>query len=279
MNIQFFIVDKKQVESLQLRAKKIRRDLTEMLYIAGSGHWGGALGMADIMSVLFFGNVLKYNPKNPEWKERDRFILSNGHVVAVYYAILEEAGFLGDKKAQLRKIGSPFQGHPSHLHLEVVETSTGALGQGIGVAAGKALALKLKKSNSRVFCITSDGEHEEGSVWEAVGFAGKHHLDNLIFVLDRNHLQISGTTEEVSNLGNIALRYRDLGWEVHEVNGHDIAKIIKTFNLINNKNKKPKLIIARTVMGKGVKFIENDYHYHGRAPNEEEYVKAMEELK
>jgi len=268
-------------------------DLTEMLFRAGSGHWGGSLGMADVFAVLFFGGILKYNPKKPDWVERDRFILSNGHIAPVYYAVLEEAGFFGDKKAQLRRTGSPLQGHPSHIHIEAVETSTGSLGQGVGVAVGKALALKLKKIDSRVFCVCSDGEHEEGSTWEAVASAGKFKLDNLIFILDRNHLQISGTTEEVDNLGNIANRYRDLGWEVYEVNGHDIPKILKVFSAIKaprglpmgshrvlrDKNPKPKLIIAKTIMGKGVKFIENDYHYHGRAPNEEEYNKAMELLK
>ncbi|MDD5731275.1 MAG: transketolase [Patescibacteria group bacterium] len=272
-------MNKKQIEELQIRAKRIRRELTEMLYNAGSGHWGGSLGMADIFAVLFFGGVLKYNPKKPDWVERDRFILSNGHIAPVYYTVLEQAGFFGDKKAQLRRTGSPLQGHPSHIHIEAVETSTGPLGQGVGVAVGKALALKLKKIDSRVFCICSDAEHEEGSTWEAIASAGKFKLDNLIFILDRNHLQISGTTDEVANLGNIANRYRDLGWEVFEVNGHDTAKILRAFSAIKSKNGKPKLIIAKTVMGKGVKFIENDYHYHGRAPNEEEYNKAMELLK
>lgn len=267
------------IKDLQDRAKLIRRDLTTLLYTAGSGHWGGSLGMVDIFTTLFFGGILKYNPKKPDWTERDRFILSNGHIVPVYYTVLEQAGFFGDKKAQLRKTGSPLQGHPSHIHIEAIETSTGPLGQGVGVAVGKALALKLKKINSRVFCITSDGEHEEGSTWEAIASGGKFKLDNLVFILDRNHLQISGTTDEISNLGNIANRYRDLGWEVFEVNGHDIAKILKVFSLTKNKNYKPKLIIAKTVMGKGIKFIENDYHYHGRAPNEEEYLKAMEILK
>jgi len=266
-------------KDLQDRAKLIRRDLTTLLFNAGSGHWGSSLGMSDIFAVLFFGGVLKYNSKKPDWAERDRFILSNGHIAPVYYTVLEQAGFFGDKKAQLRRTGSPLQGHPSHIHIEAVETSTGPLGQGVGVAVGKAVALKMKKINSRVYCITSDGEHEEGSTWEAVASGGKFKLDNLVFILDRNHLQISGTTEEVGNLGNIASRYRDLGWEVFEVNGHDIAKILKVFSSVKNKSNKPKLIIAKTIMGKGVGFIENDYHYHGRAPNEEEYNKAMELLK
>jgi transketolase len=235
--------------------------------------------MADVFAVLFFGGILKYNPKNPEWKERDRFILSNGHIAPVYYTVLEMAGFFGDKKASLRKIGSPLQGHPSHMHLEAVETSTGPLGQGVGVAVGKALAIRAKKINSRVFCVTSDGEHEEGSTWEAVASAGKYCLDNLTFILDRNHLQISGSTEDVSNLGNIAERYRQLGWEVFEVNGHDIAKLLKVMESLNSKNKKPKLVIAKTIMGKGVRLIENDYHYHGKSPSESEYLVAMEELK
>jgi transketolase len=272
-------MERKNVEELKQRAKLIRRDLTGMLFRAGSGHWGGSLGMADVFAVLFFDGVLKYNPRKPDWVERDRFILSNGHIAPVYYTVLEQAGFFGDKKAQLRKTGSPLQGHPSHIHIEAIETSTGPLGQGVGVAVGKALALKLKKINSRVFCVTSDGEREEGSTTEAVASAGKYKLDNLVFIMDRNHMQISGTTEDVSNLGNIANSYRDYGWEVLEVDGHNIPKILKAFSAVKSKNGKPKLIIARTIMGKGVKFIENDYHYHGRAPNEEEYIKAMEILK
>jgi len=272
-------MSKKKISDLQIKAKEIRKDLTTLLYKAGSGHWGGSLGMADIFAVLFFGNILKYNSKKPEWKDRDRFILSNGHICPVYYVVLDHAGFFGDKKTQLRKLGSPLQGHPSHLHMDAIETSTGALGQGVGVAVGKALALKLKKSRpQKVFCITSDGEHQEGSTWEAVSSAGRFKLDNLVFILDRNHLQISGSTEDVSNLGDIVTRYKNLGWEVFDVNGHDIAKIIKVFSQIKKKNNKPKLIIANTIMGKGIKSIENDYHYHGKAPNEEEYKMAMEEL-
>jgi len=273
-------MSKKKITELQNKAQEIRRDLTALLYKAKSGHWGGSLGMADIFTVLFFGNVLKYNPKNPTFKDRDRFILSNGHICPVYYVSLDHAGFFGDKKMQLRRLGSPLQGHPSHLHINAIETSTGPLGQGVGVAVGKALALKLKRKSKtpRVFCVTSDGEHEEGSTWEAIASAGKFKLDNLIFILDRNHLQITGSTEEVGNLGDIGLRYKDLGWEVFEVDGHNIAKILKVFSLIKKRNHKPKLIIAETIMGKGVKFIENDYHYHGKAPNEEEYRRAMEEL-
>jgi transketolase len=272
-------MEKKQVEQLEKKAREIRRDLTEMLYRSNSGHWGGSLGMADVMTTLFFGGVMKYNAKKPDWKDRDRFILSNGHIAPLYYTVLEHAGFFGDKKATLRKIGSPLQGHPSHIHLEAVETSTGPLGQGVGVAVGKAIALKMKKINAKVFCMTSDGEHEEGSTWEAVASGGKYKLDNLVYILDRNHMQISGSTEKVSNLGNIALRYRDLGWEVVEVDGHNIAKVLKAFSSVNSKNGKPKIIIARTIMGKGVKPIENDYHYHGKAPNEAEYLMAMELLK
>ncbi len=271
-------MSKKRIKQLEDKAKEIRRDLTTLLYKAGSGHWGGALGLSDVFTALFFGEVLKYDPQKPDRKDRDRFILSNGHICPVYYAVLDQAGFFGDKKVQMRKLGSPLQGHPSRLHINAIEASTGALGQGVGVAVGKATALKMKKIKSRVFCITSDGEHEEGSTWEAVMSAGKFKLDNLVFVLDRNHLQISGPTNEVGNLGDIALRYKDLGWEVFDVNGHNITKILKVLSLVNSKNGKPKLVIADTVMGKGVSFIENDYHYHGKAPSEEEYRRAMEDL-
>ncbi|HRY60027.1 MAG TPA: transketolase [Patescibacteria group bacterium] len=272
-------MDKTQIERLQQKALLIRRDLTEMLFRSASGHWGGSLGLADVFTVLFFGGILRYNAKKPEAKDRDRFILSNGHIAPLYYTVLEHAGFFGDKKPALRKIGSPLQGHPSHTHLAVVETSTGPLGQGVGVAVGKAIALKMQGSSARVFCITSDGEHEEGSTWEAVASAGKYRLDNLIYILDRNHVQISGTTEDVGNLGNIGARYRDLGWEVLEVNGHDIGKLLRLFDSFKYKSRKPRIVIARTIMGKGVKQIENDYHYHGKAPSEKEYLMAMAELK
>lgn len=267
------------IKELQQKAQEIRRDLTTLLFQAGSGHWGGSLGMADVFTVLYFGGVLRYNPKKPDWKERDRFILSNGHIAPVYYTALEHAGFFGDKKSALRKIGSPLQGHPSHTHIGAVETSTGPLGQGVGVAVGKAIALKMKKINAKVFCVTSDGEQEEGGTNEAVSSAGKYGLDNLVFILDRNHTQISGTTEEVSNLGNIAQRYRDYGWEVFEVDGHNIAKLLKTFSLVKSKNRKPKLIIANTIIGKGFKPIEGNRLYHGRVPDEREYLLAMQVLK
>lgn len=268
-------MDKKRIEQLEQKAREIRRDLTTMLYQAGSGHWGGALGLADVFATLFFGGFLKYNPKKPDSKERDRFILSNGHVCAVYYTVLDQAGFFGDKKMVFRKLGSPLQGHPSHLHIGAVETSTGPLGQGVGVAVGKAIALKLRGSDSRVFCITSDAEHQEGSTREAISSAGRYMLDNLVFIIDRNHLQISGKTEDVANLGSLKDFYKDMGWEVFEVDGNSVGKLIKTFSLVNNKNKKPKVIIANTIMGKGVGFIEGDHRYHGRAPSDKEYQLAM----
>ncbi len=269
----------KKIQKLDEIAKSLRRDVTEMLYGAGSGHWGSSLGMADVFTALFFGGVIHYGYKKSEWARRDRFILSCGHICPIFYATLDHLGFFGNKKATLRKLGSPLQGHPSHIHIEAVETATGPLGQGVGVAVGKALALKLQKRKQRVFCVTSDGEHEEGSTWEAIASARKFELDNLIFVLDRNHLQISGSTDKVGNLGNLAERYRQLGWGVFEVNGHDIAKILETAKQTKKQNKRPKLIIANTVMGKGISFIENDYRYHGKAPNEQEYEKAMVELK
>ncbi|MBI2448453.1 transketolase [Candidatus Microgenomates bacterium] len=268
-----------KIKQLENVARNLRHDTTEMLYRAGSGHWGGSLGMADIFAALFFGGIIYYPWKKNQWNRRDRFILSCGHICPIFYATLDRLGFFGDKKAILRKLGSPLQGHPSHIHIEAVETSTGPLGQGVGVAVGKALALKMQKKKQRVFCVTSDGEHEEGSTWEAISSAAKFKLDNLIFILDRNHLQIGGSTEEVANLGNLAERYRFLGWDVFQTNGHIMPEILDTFRKVKRANGRPKLVIAETTMGKGVSFVENDYRYHGRAPNEEEYKKAVTELR
>ncbi|MFA7308787.1 MAG: transketolase [Patescibacteria group bacterium] len=266
-------------QQLEQTAKDLRLMVTEMLYASGSGHWGSSLGTADIFSVLFFGGVLRHSRLHAKRAQMDRFILSCGHICPIYYACLIKAGYLGDKKVTLRKLGSPLQGHPSHSFWDAIETSTGPLGQGVGVAVGKALALRLTKSKSRVFCMTSDGEHEEGSTWEAVAAAGKHALSSLVFILDRNHMQISGTTEEVSNLGDIATRYETLGWRVLMVDGNSVSRLLTVFEKAQTRSSKPTLVLCTTVMGKGVPFIENNYHYHGKAPNNDEYTRALSFLK
>lgn len=268
---------KTHIKKLIQRARLLRLEVTQLLFASGSGHWGSSLGTADIFAVLFFGDVMRYGRKASE--KNDRFILSNGHICPIFYTVLAQMGCFGDKKPRLRRLGSPLQGHPSHIHLPWVETATGPLGQGVGVAVGKALALKLKKSQSRVFCMTSDGEHQEGSTWEAISSAGHFQLDNLIYILDRNHLQISGSTDDIANLGNIKKRYELLGWRVFSVDGHSIPDLVEVFKNVQQSDGRPTLVICNTVMGKGVPFIENNYRYHGKAPTSDEYERALEVLK
>jgi len=267
------------IKKLQLKANKIRQEIIKMLLEAGSGHPAGALGMADIFSVLYFGNILKYKNKQPDWESRDRLILSNGHICPVLYASMALAGYFKvDELKTLRKLGSRLQGHPSRQDLPGIETAAGSLGQGISVAVGKALALKLKKSKSKVFCITSDGEHNEGSTWEAIMSANKFKLNNLINIIDRNHIQISGKTEKVMPLGNLLKKYEEFGWQVYEIDGHDYSQIIKVLTKAKLSKNKPVCIVANVVPGKGVKFMEGRAEWHGRVPNLKETNIALEQL-
>jgi len=267
------------IKQLKTIANDIRIDIIKMLAKAGSGHAGGSLGVTDILVALYFGGVLNYDPKRPNWKERDRFVLSNGHVCPALYAVLARAGYFSRAKlATLRKINSDLQGHPDRTSLPGIETSAASLGQGIGVAAGMALAGKLDKADNKVICLTSDGEHQEGSTWEAVNFASHYKLDNLINIVDRNYVQISGCTEEVMHVDPLADKYKAFGWHVMKVDGHNIEQIQRAFLKFDHIHERPIVIIAKTVMGKGVSFMEGDHNWHGKAPNEKQAKMAIHEL-
>lgn len=270
----------KKLKGRQLKemANKIREDIIIMLERAGSGHPAGALGLADIFTVLYF-NILNHNPKKPLWKERDRLCLSNGHVVPVRYAAMARAGYFPIEKLKtLRKLGSPLQGHPSFIDMPGLEHSSGPLGQGSSVAVGKAIAGKMNNQKHTVFCIVSDGEQDEGQTWEAAMLAAKLKLDNLVFIMDRNRIQIDGFTKEVMPLEPLRKKYEAFNWKVIEINGNNINQIIRACKKSKRVKNKPVIIIAHTVPGKGVSFMENDYNWHGKAPNQEETKRALDEL-
>ncbi|MFT4260945.1 MAG: transketolase [Candidatus Woesearchaeota archaeon] len=261
------------------KAKEIRSDMLKMLNKAGSGHTAGPLGMVEIFTYLYF-KFLKINPKKPLDKKRDYLILSNGHICPVQYTVLAHKGFFNKAKLNtLRKLGSPLQGHPHRTALPGIETTSGPLGSGISQAAGIALGLRLDKLNNKVVCITSDGEHQEGNTWEAVLFAAKYKLNNLIVIIDRNFIQIDGNTEEVLPLGSLADKYKSFNWHVQEINGNNFKEIERALNNASKIKDKPCVIVANTTPGKGVSFMENDYKWHGKTPNDEELKKALEELK
>jgi len=259
-------------------ANGMRCDVVRMLAKAGSGHTAGPLGMADVFSVLFF-HEMNYDAKRPKWEGRDRFVLSNGHICPILYSAMARAGFFPlDELMTLRKLGSRLQGHPSMHKLPGIENSSGPLGEGLSIACGMALAGKMDKAEWRVYCATSDGEHQEGATWEAVMLAAKYKLDNLVAVCDRNFIQIDGNTEDVMPLGDLAEKYRAFGWHAIEVDGHDYAALIAALDEARATKGKPTMIIARTVPGKGVKEFESDYKWHGVAPKPEEAEKALGEL-
>ena len=250
-----------------------------MLVKAGTGHAAASLDLADIFAVLYF-EVLKHNPKNPHWPNRDRLCLSCGHAAPILYAALAYSGYFPIAKLNsLRKSGSPMQGHPSLRDLPGVENSAGSLGQGASVAVGRALSAKMNKQAHFVYCVVSDGEHNEGQLWEAVMLAAKYSLDNLIFILDRNNIQIDGFTEDILPLEPLKAKYEAFNWRASEIDGHNIEEIIESINQVKKIKGQPKVIIAHTVPGRGVSFMENDWHWHGQAPNEKQGVAALKELK
>ena len=265
-------------KKLEEIASTLRQDVIKMLAEAGSGHPAGSLGLADIFSALYF-NVLKHNPKNPKWEQRDRLCLSCGHVVPIRYAAMARSGYFPVAKLMtLRKLGSPLQGHPSYQDMPALEHSSGPLGQGVSVAVGMALAAKMKKQKHFIYCITSDGEHNEGQTWEAIMTAAKYKLDNLIFVLDRNMIQIDGYTEKIMPLTHLHEKYLAFKWHVQQIDGNDMKQILKSIEKAKKIKNKPKVIIAHTVPGKGVSFMENKWEWHGKTPNKVEAEKALKEL-
>lgn len=267
-----------KVRNLRFTANNIRKDLISSLYVAGSGHTAGPLGIVDILTVLYF-DFLNIDPKSP-WKEdRDYLVLSNGHVCPALYATLANRGYFERKElATLRKINSRLQGHPHRNYLPGIETSSGPLGSGLSQAAGLALALKRDGKLNRVVCVTSDGEHDEGNHWEAVMFAHKYHLNNLTVIIDRNRIQISGNTEDVMPLGSLKEKYLAFGWGAMEIDGNSIPQLLNAFEKIGKDRQKPFVIVANTIPGKGVKMFENNYKWHGKVPQEEEFIKALREI-
>lgn len=262
------------------KANAMRKDIIEMIHEAGSGHPGGSLSCTDILAALYFGDVMTYDPAHPTSDARDRFILAKGHAAPALYAALAEAGFFPkDELKTLRKLGSRLQGHPDSKLLPGVEVSTGSLGQGLSVAAGLAAGLRLKGGDQKVYTVLGDGECEEGQVWEAANFAAAEALGNLVAIVDSNGLQIDGRLCDVCSAGELDEKFAAFGWDVHHVDGHDIDALIALFISLPCKAAgKPQAIIAKTVKGKGVSFMENQVGWHGKAPDAEQTKQALAEL-
>lgn len=264
---------------LKEQARRIRELILISLTEAGSGHLGGSLDLADIFSVLYFDH-LRHNPHNPSWKDRDKLILSIGHTAPVLYATLALAGYFPeDEMYSLRKLGSRLQGHPSRaFQLPGLESCSGSLGQGLGVALGLALSARMDGTPTRVYCILGDGELQEGSVWESAMAAAHHRMDNLCAIVDRNRLQIDGHTEEVMALDPLADKWSSFGWQVLEIDGHDVGQIKEALEHAATTKDKPSVLIANTIMGKGVPSIENDNRWHGKVPTSEQLPSFLKEL-
>lgn len=265
---------------LQDIATEIRISIIEMLAKAKSGHSGGSLGMADVFTALFFSGVLKYDPTDSQWQDRDRVLLSNGHICPVLYATLARAGYFeAELLHSLRVLGSPLQGHPHLGSLPGIENTSGPLGLGLSQAAGIAHAFKIDNKDNRVYCFTSDGEHQEGQTWEAYMYAAKYKLSNLTVFVDRNNIQIDGTTDTIMPLEPFSAKLASFGWHVITVDGHNIEAITDAINFAKTIHDQPTVIICYTIPGKGVAFMENDYLWHGRAPSEQEADEALKMLK
>jgi len=268
----------KKIEKLKNIARELRRDILKMIAKAGSGHPGGSLSATDIGTALFFSEM-KYDSNDPDWKERDRFILSKGHAAPLLYALLAKAGyFSGSELNKLRRYKSILQGHPASYLVPGVEVSTGSLGQGLSVAAGLALSAKQDEKDFRVFSLLGDGELNEGQIWEAIMFSGHNKLDNLCAIVDRNQLQIDGDTEKVMALEPLEEKWQSFNWNTISINGHDFEEILMAFEKFKQNSDKPFVIIAKTVKGKGVSYMENKAGWHGKAPNREQLEIALKEL-
>lgn len=268
-----------EIKELQVIAKELRKNIVEMIYRAKSGHPGGSLSIADILSVLYW-KEMNVDPINPKSENRDRLVLSKGHAAPALYAALIEKGYVSkDLIPTLRKWHSPLQGHPDMKKLNGVEMSTGSLGQGLSVGNGMALSSKIFKNDYRVYVILGDGELQEGQVWEAVMTSAHYKLDNLVAIIDYNNLQIDGKVSDVMGVLPITDKFKSFNWNVIEIDGHSYEEIIEALNEARNLKGKPTAIIANTIKGKGISFMENNGAFHGAAPNDEQYKQAMEELK
>lgn len=268
----------KDIESLKKIAKNIRKGIIEAVYNGKSGHPGGSLSIADIMTVLYF-NEMNIDKENPQYENRDRLVLSKGHCAPALYSTLANYGFFDIEELKtLRNIESRLQGHPDMKHIPGVDMTTGSLGQGLSVANGMAISGKLDNKDYRVYCILGDGEIEEGQIWEAAMASSKYKLDNLCVIVDNNNLQIDGTIEEVMSSYPIDEKFRSFGFQIINIDGNDIEEILKAFEVAKNVKEKPTCIIAKTIKGKGVSFMENQVGWHGKAPNKEQYEQAIKEL-
>lgn len=272
-------INEQQVEELEIKANEARELLIEMLTEAGSGHTAGPLGMADIFTTMYF-HVLNHDPKNPDMTERDRLVLSNGHICPIRYVSMAMSGYFPVEELKtLRKFGSRLQGHPERLRLPGVETTSGPLGQGLGQAAGMAYGARMDGKKFRTYCILSDGELQEGVLWESAMFAGKYKLSNLTAIVDRNNIQITGMTEDIMPLENLRAKWEAFNWHVLEVDGHNIEAFVDAIEQAKAIFEKPTVIIAHTIPGKGIREIEFDYNWHGKPPKPEEAKKFMDELR
>jgi transketolase len=271
---------KLSIEKLDEKANSIRKDIISMLETAGSGHSAGPLGLTDIFTALYF-DILKHDPKKPDWDQRDILLLSNGHCVPVRYATMAEAGYFNKKELQtLRKFGSRLQGHPERTKLPGMENTSGPLGSGLSQAVGMALGLRMNKQHHRwVYVVMGDGELNEGNIWEAAMLAPKYKLNNIIGIIDRNNIQIDGPTETVLPLEDLRAKWEAFGWHVIEINGNDIEAVIDACAMGRAIVEKPIMIIAHTVPGKGVDFMEYDFHWHGMPPNHEQAKAALHQLR
>ncbi len=268
-----------KIKFLEEIANTIRQDCIESVVNAGSGHVAGPLDMADIFTALYF-HILKHDPKNPEWEERDRLILSNGHICPVRYAAMARAGYFPVEELKtLRKLGTRLQGHPHRTALPGVETTSGPLGSGLSQAVGMAIAAKMDKKKCNVYCLMSDGEQQCGQTWEAAMLAGKWKLDNLTALIDRNNIQIDGMTEDIMPLEPLRAKYEAFNWHVIEINGHSFQEIVNAFETAWAVYEKPVLIIAHTIAGKGVDFMEFQYPWHSKAFKPEEAKSALDQLR
>jgi transketolase len=265
------------IEELKSKSRKLRMDILKMLAKAQSGHTGGSLSAIDILTVLYY-HVMKHRPENPKWPERDRFVLSKGHGAPALYAVLADCGYFPQEYlANLRQLGSPLQGHPC-VNTPGVEICTGSLGHGLSLANGMALGLKIDGIPARVYALMGDGECQEGQIWEAAMSASHYKLSNLTAIVDKNGLQIDGTTSEIMNIDPIDEKFRAFGWQVLVIDGHDFSQLLSAFRFASEERCCPTAIIARTVKGKGVSFMENNLEFHGRAPTDEELKWALAEL-
>jgi transketolase len=269
----------KRIKELELMANTLRRHVIEMVAHAGSGHQGGPLGLAEITTVLYF-HTLKHDPKKPEWEDRDRFIVSNGHTCPIRYAAMAEAGYFPvEELMTLRRLGTRLQGHPERKRLPGTETTSGPLGSGLAQAVGLAYAGRMDKKPWRVYCQTSDGEHEAGAHWEAVLFAGKYRLDNLVCIVDRNDIQIDGRTEDIMPLEPLRAKYEAFNWHVLECDGNDISAVVSALHETKALHERPICLIAHTVPGKGVSYMENNYLWHSAPFKPGQAEAAVAELK